>query len=161
MKKAKYNLGTDWRGYGYGGTAKRSNNNVFLDYGEGYRKGDIIGCCCDLETGNIVYFKNGRCMGVAFTVPTSLNGRKLYPTVAVRNMKFKLNFGRNGFCYTPEQFKKVQKVQKVEKPRTKLLPNHAPHGSYSLDIIINKGDIKMVPKVPPKFIAVKEEVQQV
>ncbi len=33
------------------GTGKKSHNNIFTDYGNGYRKGDIIGCALDLKTG--------------------------------------------------------------------------------------------------------------
>ena len=92
---------------------------MFTDYGEGYRKGDVISTSLDLVTGHIAYYKNGRCMGIAFTVPKELIGEKIYPTVAVRRMEFKLNF--TDFLFTPKQFMKTgfvgQKFFQVEEKK--------------------------------------------
>jgi hypothetical protein len=158
LSGASYNLGTDWKGWGYGGTGKKSHGNNFIDFGEGYRKGDIVGCSLDLVTGNISYFKNGRCMGIAFTVPREYHGYKLFPTVAVRYMKFQLNFGRDGFTYSPVEFMKQGAVKKISK---KLIPNPNPRGSYNLDIIIQKsGAVDLLAKSPPKFVS-PEKTQKV
>ena len=132
---------------GYGGTAKKSHNNTFTDYGEGYRKGDVIGTSLDLVTGNIVYFKNGRCMGIAFTLEQELKGQKFYPTVAVRRMLFKLNF--SNFIFTPNQFLKTGNVG----PQMKKIHNE--EKGYLLNIVINKGKPVLQSRSKPKTIQVE------
>eukprot|EP01119_Soliformovum_irregulare_P016706 TRINITY_DN4878_c0_g1_i1.p1 TRINITY_DN4878_c0_g1~~TRINITY_DN4878_c0_g1_i1.p1 ORF type:complete len:1021 (-),score=283.22 TRINITY_DN4878_c0_g1_i1:115-3123(-) len=103
----RYNLGTDDRGFGFGGTGKKSHKNVFADYGTGYRKGDIVGCALDLNNGNIIYWRNGLCQGVAFSqVETAdFKMKLLYPTISMRNMEVTVNFGADGYRYMPEQIK--------------------------------------------------------
>jgi hypothetical protein len=150
-ERGSYNLGTDFRGWGYGGTAKKSHEGEFTDYGEGYRKGDVIGCALDLSTGDLVYFKNGRCMGVAFTISANRN-RLLYPTVAVRNMKSQLNFGANGYAYEPEQFKKTGFATKGPK----LVANEST-AAYVLDINIYNDEVDLYAKSKPKLVALQQE----
>lgn len=43
------------QGYGYGGTAKKSNNRRFDPYGEKYSTGDVIGCLLDMD-GRTIHF---------------------------------------------------------------------------------------------------------
>jgi ATP-dependent RNA helicase DDX1 len=66
-------LGTDQHGFGFGATAKKSNNRQFVDYGTPYGKGDIIGCFIDLlDKFTISFSKNGTDLGVAFEMPNRL-----------------------------------------------------------------------------------------
>jgi hypothetical protein len=104
----------------------------------GYRKGDIIGCAFDLVNGDIVFFKNGRCMGIAFTVPKVYYGTKIYPTIATRNAKFQLNFGEKGFVYTPKEFK-------LEGHATKRIIKKEidTKGGYLLDINIHSKGVTL------------------
>lgn len=51
----------------------------------------IIGCALDLVSGDIAFFKNGRCLGIAFTVPKELHDQLFYPTIALRNMSVKVD----------------------------------------------------------------------
>ena len=92
---ARLELGTDHEGWGYGGTAKKSNNRQFSDYGQIFgEKFDIIGCILDLQTGDMIFTKNGRSLGTAFNVPVSkLETREIYPTVCVKNAGCQLRFG--------------------------------------------------------------------
>lgn len=92
---ASLELGTDRDGYGYGGTAKKSNDSQFLDYGlEFGEKFDIVGCILDLETGDISFTKNGRHCGQAFRIPLGkLESREMYPTICVKNAGCQARFG--------------------------------------------------------------------
>ena len=56
---ASYDLGTDAKGVGYGGTAKKSHARSFEAYGETYGKGDVVGCWLDLDGGRRGFSKNG------------------------------------------------------------------------------------------------------
>jgi ATP-dependent RNA helicase DDX1 len=93
---AKLELGTDAFGYGYGGTAKKSNNRQFDSYGELYGKGDVIGCYLDLGAGEISFSKNGKHLGKAFSLPSRMkNGRGggWFPAITMKNAEVMLNFG--------------------------------------------------------------------
>ena len=89
-KDAQFNLGTCRNGYGYGGTAKKSNNRNFDDYGEPYGLHDKIGCCIDFDSRTIEYFKNGKSLGVAFD---RLDIKQVYyPAIVLKNAEVEVNF---------------------------------------------------------------------
>ena len=93
---AMLELGTDPFGYGYGGTAKKSNNRQFDSYGELYGKGDVIGCYLDLGVGEISFSKNGKHLGVAFSLPARMKNGKgggWFPAITMKNAEVMLNFG--------------------------------------------------------------------
>lgn len=93
---AKLELGTDPFGYGYGGTAKKSNNRQFDSYGELYGKGDVIGCYLDLDVGEISFSKNGEHQGKAFSLPSRMKNGKgggWFPAITMKNAEVMLNFG--------------------------------------------------------------------
>lgn len=91
---ASLDLGTDRNGYGYGGTAKKSNNRQFSDYGLPFgEKFDIVGCILDLDDEQISFTKNGRNMGVAFKLATEkLESSEIYPTMCVKNAGCRAQF---------------------------------------------------------------------
>lgn len=95
FSNASLELGTDKDGYGYGGTAKKSNDRQFLDYGcEFGEKFDIVGCIMNLNSGEMSFTKNGRHCGVAFKIPLAkLESREIYPTICVKNAGCKARFG--------------------------------------------------------------------
>jgi ATP-dependent RNA helicase DDX1 len=64
---AKYDLGTDSCGFGYGGTGKKSYNRKFEDYGEAYEQGDTIGCFLDATAGAIWFSRNGKVEAPCFS----------------------------------------------------------------------------------------------
>lgn len=88
-------LGTDRMGFGYGGTAKKSNNKQFDDYGQPFgEKFDIVGCILDIRTGELSFTKNGRNMGVAYEIPLQkLESQAIYPTLCVKNAGCQARFG--------------------------------------------------------------------
>lgn len=92
---ASFDLGTDRNGWGYGGTAKKSHNRQFDDYGLNFgEKFDIIGCILDLKTSELSFTKNGRFLGVAFKIGNqNLESRELYPTLCVKNAGCRSRFG--------------------------------------------------------------------
>ncbi|KAI0567325.1 RNA helicase [Gracilaria domingensis] len=102
-RHAQLNLGTDLRGFGYGGTAMKSHGAKFDPYGEKYGKGDVI--CCMIEfvqhsnvnqsKVSISFMKNDKELGTAFSVPWSHLGMEnitLYPAVAFRNGEVETDF---------------------------------------------------------------------
>ena len=54
-RTAKYDLGTDASGFGFGGTGKKSYNRKFESYGEAFGQGDTIGCLLDADAGTIAF----------------------------------------------------------------------------------------------------------
>lgn len=95
------NLGTDRLSFGYGGTGKKSHGNKFDDYGEPFGLNDTIGCFVDFERRSISYSKNGRDLGIAFTIPAELKGQPLFPAVVLKNAEMLFNFGQDKFKFTP------------------------------------------------------------
>jgi len=94
LPEASFDLGTDCHGWGYGGTAKKSNSRQFTDYGLPFgEKFDTIGCILNLKTCEISFMKNGRNMGVAFKLPNQiLDKRGIFPTICVKNAGCELRF---------------------------------------------------------------------
>ena len=100
---AALDLGTDKLGFGFGGTGKKSNNRQFDEYGESYGKGDVIGCSIDLDaSGDIKWFKNGKDLGKAYTIPANLKGHAFYPAMCMKNAELKFNFGECMFAHMPK-----------------------------------------------------------
>lgn len=64
----------------------------------------MIGSYCNLKNGDIYFFKNGECLGKAFTIdPKYLDKgcHKVYPTVCLRESNLRVNFGKNGWLCPP------------------------------------------------------------
>lgn len=95
FSEASFDLGTDRFGFGYGGTAKKSNNKQFSDYGLPFgEKFDIVGCTYDMATGELSFTKNGRFLGIAFKIPfKQLEQSELYPSICVKNAGCRVRFG--------------------------------------------------------------------
>jgi ATP-dependent RNA helicase DDX1 len=96
-------LGTDGQSWGYGGTGKKSHARSFADYGKGFGSGDAVGCCLDLEAGQVSFTRNGEALGVAFELPAALRGRgagpwrcAFFPAICLKNAEVELNFGGEG-----------------------------------------------------------------
>eukprot|EP00965_Chrysotila_dentata_P221794 6192590-Pleurochrysis_carterae.AAC.4 len=98
---AKLLLGTDSFGFGYGGTAKKSNGNQFYDFGETFGQGDTLGCTLDRENMTISYAKNGRPLGVAFKLPAKLAHTTLYPVICLKACRVRVNLGNSSFLAIP------------------------------------------------------------
>ncbi|XP_022520654.2 heterogeneous nuclear ribonucleoprotein U-like protein 1 isoform X10 [Astyanax mexicanus] len=98
-------LGEEAFSYGYGGTAKKSCNCKFEDYGEKFAENDIIGCYIDFESSEeveIAFSKNGKWLDVAYRVcKEELAGRALFPHVLVKNCAVEFNFGQKEEPFYP------------------------------------------------------------
>lgn len=92
---ASFELGKDSNGFGYGGTAKKSNNGKFDSYGETFGAGDVISVFLDLDERSISYAKNGKDFGIAFKLPESMQNSIFYPAFAVKGGAIRFNFGTN------------------------------------------------------------------
>lgn len=90
-------LGTDRFSYGFGGTGKKSNNKQFDDYGEAFGISDVIGCLLDLDRMEISFMKNGKNLGVAFTIHNQMKNEAFYPAVVLKNAEMQFNFGATDF----------------------------------------------------------------
>lgn len=106
LDKGSSNIGTDGKGWGYGGTGKKCHSGNFSDYAEGFSEGDVIGSALELETGRIVFFKNGVSQGDAFRV--NVGSGSFYPAVCARDCCFEVNFGNEGWRCPPKEFQQSQ-----------------------------------------------------
>lgn len=89
---ANFDLGKDKHGFGFGGTGKKAHDGKFLDFGEPFTKGDVVGCLLDLPHHRIVFSKNGKAFPPAYTLPSSHTGA-LFPAFAMKNAELSVNFG--------------------------------------------------------------------
>lgn len=94
LDTASLELGTDRFGWGYGGTAKKSNNKNFEDYGDKFgEQFDVVGNILDLDSGTISWTKNGVDLGPAFYLPVNLlNQKAFYPCVCIKNAGITMKF---------------------------------------------------------------------
>ena len=99
---ASYDLGTDSQGFGYGGTAKKSNQRRFEPYGKTYAKGDVIGCYIDMADRSLGFTHNGIDCGVAFKIPGHTRGA-LFPTVCMKNCGVRVRFQAPFLFQPPEK----------------------------------------------------------
>lgn len=120
-EQANLDLGTDKFSFGFGGTGKKSNNKNFDSYGEEFGMHDVIGCCLDLEKYEIRFFKNGKDLGVAFSIPNNLRNSTFYPAVTLKNAEMSFNFGATDFKQKiPDGYVAVSRVDSknvVQNPR--------------------------------------------
>lgn len=103
-RTAKFDLGTDACGFGFGGTGKKSFNKRFDDYGEAFGLGDTIGCYLDADAGHVWFSKNGRQFERAFELPKYLKGVALFPACVLKNAEMLFNFGAKPWRFPPEGF---------------------------------------------------------
>lgn len=96
-EKANLDIGTDRFSFGFGGTGKKSNNKSFDDYGEAYGIHDVIGCLLDLDKMEMSFTKNGKNLGVAFSVHNQFKNETFYPAVVLKNAEMLFNFGESDF----------------------------------------------------------------
>ncbi|XP_077337265.1 heterogeneous nuclear ribonucleoprotein U-like protein 1 isoform X2 [Lithobates pipiens] len=123
-------LGEEPFSYGYGGTAKKSLNSKFENYGETFGENDVIGCFIDFETRGdveISFSKNGRHLGTAFRLPrNTIGSQALFPHILVKNCCVEFNFGQrvDPFCSIPPGFTFIQHVPPFELIRGTPAPKN-------------------------------------
>lgn len=102
-RQASLILGTDRRGFGYGGTAMKSHKGKFDSYGEKYSKGDSICCMIEFSVGGtldtsrvkVSFLKNEQELGEAYSVSFAQLGESdlcMLPAVAMKNAEVKVDF---------------------------------------------------------------------
>ena len=64
-----------WSPCRFGGTGKKSHMRQFDAYGEEYGLHDTVGCLLDCNAGTVSFSKNGKDLGVAFTIPAHCRGQ--------------------------------------------------------------------------------------
>lgn len=98
---AQLNLGTDQKGFGYGGTGMRSHGGSFDAYGKPYTTGDQVCCmvefqlCEDIERSRVLisFALNEKELGEAFDVSwkeLGLDNMSLIPTLAMKNAELEI-----------------------------------------------------------------------
>lgn len=120
LPDANLDLGTCDKGYGFGGTGKKSYNRQFDSYGEPFGKLDVIGNFLDLDNNVIRWSKNGNIFGVAFDIPTNLQKGSFFVSVVLKNAEMEFNFGQKPFKHPPEEdfvpFNAAKEIHQVVSP---------------------------------------------
>lgn len=122
---AQLNLGTDRRGFGYGGTAMKSHGGKFDQYGKPYTRGDEVCCMVEFEPQPdsararviISYLLNGEELGEAFAVSwkeLSVENLRLLPTVALKNAEVEIVFGSSSATAEKLGFKPIQEATEAD-----------------------------------------------
>ncbi|XP_076891434.1 E3 ubiquitin-protein ligase RKP-like [Bidens hawaiensis] len=96
--------------YAFDGKRAFKWNFSAAPYGQSWVIGDVIGCCIDLETDVISYYRNGVSLGVAFNgIRKMVPGLGYYPAISLsQGERCELNFGARPFRYPVEDFHPIQ-----------------------------------------------------
>uniref|UniRef100_A0A7I4BXX7 RING-type E3 ubiquitin transferase n=1 Tax=Physcomitrium patens TaxID=3218 RepID=A0A7I4BXX7_PHYPA len=96
--------------YAYDGRRVRKWSKCHASYGQPWVVGDVIGCCLDLNKKQIIFYRNGICLGVAYDNIRGLEPREgYYPAISLSlGERCELNFGGRPFKYPVEGFASIQ-----------------------------------------------------
>jgi len=101
--------------FAYDGKRIKKWNVTNQTYGQPWMIGDVIGCCIDLDKGEISFYRNGQSLGVAFSnvrFGENAVGLAYFPAISLSfGEKCYLNFGSRPFEYPVENFMPLQNVQ--------------------------------------------------
>eukprot|EP00026_Physarum_polycephalum_P000167 Phypoly_transcript_00167.p1 GENE.Phypoly_transcript_00167~~Phypoly_transcript_00167.p1 ORF type:complete len:1267 (-),score=142.60 Phypoly_transcript_00167:838-4638(-) len=110
--------------YAFDGNRVAKWHDGSFPYGQAWVSGDVIGCCIDLDNGNITYYRNGCTMGVAFT--RVKKGIGYFPAISLSyGERCYFNFGRRPFEYPIETYSPLQ-----EPPLIFFWPRASPTSKY-------------------------------
>ncbi|CAJ2641673.1 unnamed protein product [Trifolium pratense] len=103
-------VGDDEDSYAYDGRRVSKWNNDAETYGQSWVVGDVIGCCIDLERDEIVFYRNGISLGVAFQGVRKMGpGFGYHPAISLsQGERCELNFGARPFKYPIEGYHPLQ-----------------------------------------------------
>lgn len=92
--------------YSFDGRRVTKWNNDPKPYGQPWAVGDVIGCCINLDAGEISFYRNGTSLGVAFDGIRSVEPKKgYYAAVSLsEGERCHLNFGSHPFRYPVDGF---------------------------------------------------------
>ncbi|BBN14829.1 Kip1 ubiquitination-promoting complex protein 1 [Marchantia polymorpha subsp. ruderalis] len=107
--------------YAYDGKRIRKWNEHYWEYGQLWVTGDVIGCCIDLDAGQISFYRNGTTLGVAFEGVKKLEPKDGYfPAISLsHHERCELNFGGRPFKYPVKGFCPIQSPPAVHIDRDK------------------------------------------
>ena len=92
-------LGSTATGYGYyANNGNKYNNGAASAYGATYTSTDVIGIAFDADAGTLTFYKNNVSQGTAFS---GLTGTTYFAAVGNGGSGAYINFGQQGFTYTP------------------------------------------------------------
>jgi len=96
--------------YAYDGKRVRKWSEGPQTYGQPWVAGDVIGCCIDLDIGEISFYRNGFPLGVAYEGVRTLEPRQGYfPAISLSHSeRCELNFGGRPFKYPVQGFFPIQ-----------------------------------------------------
>ncbi|PON50865.1 43kDa postsynaptic protein [Trema orientale] len=96
--------------YAFDGKRVRKWNKEAEPYGQSWVVGDVIGCCIDLDQNEIMFYRNGVSLGVAFHGIRKMGrGYGYYPAISLsQGERCELNFGSRPFKYPVEGYLPLQ-----------------------------------------------------
>ncbi|XP_042209259.1 E3 ubiquitin-protein ligase RNF123-like isoform X2 [Homarus americanus] len=95
--------------YAYDGNRQRKWNVATYKYGAMWQCGDIISCTLDLEEGIVMFFRNGKSLGPAFSNVKTGPGIAYFPAVSLAlGENLIVNFGATPFRYPQPGFSPLE-----------------------------------------------------
>ncbi|KAI4345187.1 hypothetical protein L6164_012334 [Bauhinia variegata] len=109
--------------YAYDGRRVSKWNKDAETYGQSWVVGDVIGCCIDLDRDEILFFRNGNSLGVAFHGIRKMGpGFGYYPAISLsQGERCELNFGGRPFKYPIQGYLPLQRPPYKSNYVTRLL----------------------------------------
>ncbi|XP_057972414.1 E3 ubiquitin-protein ligase RKP [Malania oleifera] len=109
--------------YAFDGRRVSKWNQEPQAYGQSWVVGDVIGCCIDLDCGEITFCRNGVSLGVAYTGIRKMGrGSGYYPAISLsQGERCELNFGGRPFRYPINGFLPLQAPPPLNHLATLLL----------------------------------------
>ncbi|EPS67096.1 hypothetical protein M569_07680, partial [Genlisea aurea] len=101
--------------YAYDGNRVRKWNKEAEPYGQPWVVGDVIGCCIDLDSDEISFYRNGVPLGVAFGgIQKLVPGFGYYPAISLsQGERCELNFGAVPFQHPIDGYFPIQSPPSV------------------------------------------------
>ncbi|XP_074646477.1 E3 ubiquitin-protein ligase RNF123-like isoform X2 [Tubulanus polymorphus] len=108
--------------YAYDGNRLRKWNVKTQKYGEAWLTGDVISCAIDCDKGTITFYRNGRCLGKAFTTLRSGSGLAYFPAVSLSiGENLRVNFGATPLRYPIEGYRPLQQPPTADLVKAQVL----------------------------------------
>ncbi|CAI0554663.1 unnamed protein product [Linum tenue] len=109
--------------YAFDGKRVSKWNKDAEPYGQAWVVGDVIGCCIDMDLDEILFYRNGESLGVAFHGIRKMGpGFGYHPAISLsQGERSELNFGARPFKYPIQGFLPLQAPPSANILATKLL----------------------------------------
>lgn len=109
--------------YAFDGRRVKKWNKEAEQYGQPWVAGDIIGCCIDLDSNEISFYRNGVSLGVAFSGIRKMGpGSGYYPAISLsQGERCVMNFGARPFKYPIDGYLPLQEPPPANAFATQLL----------------------------------------